>query len=603
VAVCALLLAWTLPTAPAALAAASSFNVSIETGSPTSEAWGGGGAMPWTFTPTHANETIDVADLESHLTTQDVVVNAAGPFTGGSQNGDISVAAPLTSTAAHSLTLEAAGNVQFTQNVALGGGLTVQPGSSGATTISASHLGAAQQAFTGPVTLGVSSTLSVPDGGSLSIPGDVSLGSNVLTIDGAGTLAGAISGTGAVTKLGSGTLVLAGNSDYTGQTLLSAGVLEVDGSDPSSTFSLAGGTLTGTGAVGPISQGSGAGTIDLGGTLLQSGSVRLGSASTVSVTLDGSTPGVDYGQLGVQGTVTLNGAALNIALTPGFTVSIGQSFTIIDNRGNAAVGGTFAGLAEGQTVPVGDVVLGVSYRGGSGNDVTLTVKKFLVGVSLSASTAASTAGDPVTFKVTVNPFAPASVMPTGKVTFHDGQRVLGVVPLKNAAATFETARLAAGTHQVVATYDGDANFATASSQPLEHLVRPLPSPRIGALSQTARRWREPGHGGRRSLPAGTVFKLRLNVAAAVVFTFTEPGAGREVHGRCVASTTHDRRSPRCTLLAGRMTIHGGPGRNLIRFDGHLAGRRWLARGTYTALVTARNAAGRSIARSLSFTIA
>ncbi len=53
-------------------------------------------------------------------------------------------------------------------------------------------------------------------------------------------------------------------------------------------------------------------------------------------------PGVGgYDQVKVTGTVSLGGADLDLALLGGFTPSIGNSFTIVDNDGADAVSGTF----------------------------------------------------------------------------------------------------------------------------------------------------------------------------------------------------------------------------------------------------------------------
>ena len=54
-------------------------------------------------------------------------------------------------------------------------------------------------------------------------------------------------------------------------------------------------------------------------------------------------------------------------------ISGGTVFTIIDNTSASAVSGTFNGLAEGSTVTVGLNQCQISYVGGTGNDVTLTV--------------------------------------------------------------------------------------------------------------------------------------------------------------------------------------------------------------------------------------
>jgi Dockerin type I domain len=61
-----------------------------------------------------------------------------------------------------------------------------------------------------------------------------------------------------------------------------------------------------------------------------------------------------------------------LALTVGFTPTVGNTFIILDNEGLDAVTGTFAGLAQGATVSAGGQSFTISYTGGSGNDVVLT---------------------------------------------------------------------------------------------------------------------------------------------------------------------------------------------------------------------------------------
>src|SRR5262245_61225380 len=75
-----------------------------------------------------------------------------------------------------------------------------------------------------------------------------------LILGGAGSLtsAGVISGSGSLLKDGSGITLLAGNNSYTGNTTAAGGTLLVFGSQPSSAVKLLGGTLGGTGTVGPV---------------------------------------------------------------------------------------------------------------------------------------------------------------------------------------------------------------------------------------------------------------------------------------------------------------------------------------------------------------
>ena len=77
-------------------------------------------------------------------------------------------------------------------------------------------------------------------------------------------------------------------------------------------------------------------------------------------------------QLRVTGTVDLNGTTFNGTLGAGFTPTLGQTFTIIDNDGVDPVQGTFAGVPQNGFVTIGGASYKVSYTGGTGNDVTLT---------------------------------------------------------------------------------------------------------------------------------------------------------------------------------------------------------------------------------------
>ncbi len=76
--------------------------------------------------------------------------------------------------------------------------------------------------------------------------------------------------------------------------------------------------------------------------------------------------------LQVTGTVNLGGATLDGSVAAGFSPTIGQQFTIIDNDGADAVVGTFAGAAEGGFVSLSGNTYQISYVGGDGNDVVLT---------------------------------------------------------------------------------------------------------------------------------------------------------------------------------------------------------------------------------------
>jgi hypothetical protein len=128
------------------------------------------------------------------------------------------------------------------------------------------------------------------------------------------------------------------------------------------------------------------GTFDLNGTLtltddaslapgnspgiMNTGSVSMGSGTSLDIEIDGTTVGTEHDQLNVTGTVDITDSTLNIIL--GYTPTDGDSYIIINNDGIDATSGTFDGLAEGDQIVASGMVFTISYVGGDGNDVELT---------------------------------------------------------------------------------------------------------------------------------------------------------------------------------------------------------------------------------------
>lgn len=188
------------------------------------------------------------------------------------------------------------------------------------------------------------------------------------------SFAGSIRGMGTVVKRGSSTWGLEGTNSYTGNTAVEGGTLLVNGQTTNSpmTSVSAGATLGGDGQVLGITLGSG-GVLSPGnpvGCLEALGLVTLGGGSLV-IELNGAEEGVTCDQLATGRAPDLTGGTLQIVL--GFAPAPGTSFRIIDNRGDQAVVGTFAGLAEGGVLAVGGSSFRITYAGGTGNDVVLTV--------------------------------------------------------------------------------------------------------------------------------------------------------------------------------------------------------------------------------------
>ena len=170
----------------------------------------------------------------------------------------------------------------------------------------------------------------------------------------------------------SGLFAWSGTNASFGQT---AGRLELVGGNMSNQqpLSISGGVLAGTGAIqgpgavnlsGPAQTrpGTSPGQLTIGGPYTQTG--------TLFVELNGTTPGTQYDQVVAQGAVTVGGT-LTVSL--GFVPPVGTVFRIIDKTSAGAVVGAFGGLPQDAVLTVNGVQLQISYAGGDGNDVTLTV--------------------------------------------------------------------------------------------------------------------------------------------------------------------------------------------------------------------------------------
>jgi hypothetical protein len=209
---------------------------------------------------------------------------------------------------------------------------------------------------------------------------------------------------GALTKAGEGTLILSGDSDYSGLTTVSAGVLQVGVG--STAGSLGSGNVTNnatirfnrsaaltvantiTGSGGIIQSGSGSLALTAengfsGVTTLESGTLRGGSDTAFgtsaltlnggTVTSDGSTPRT------FANNVTLGG---NIALGAATTYTGALTFS-----GTVGLGGTARTLTINSDVTFGGIVSnGALTKAGNGTLVLSVANAFTGGTSLSAGT-------------------------------------------------------------------------------------------------------------------------------------------------------------------------------------------------------------------------
>jgi autotransporter-associated beta strand protein len=302
--------------------------------------------------------------------------------------------------------------------------------------------------------------------------GVVTLSANRIVTISASTLTegGIIAGAAiSLTEAGAGTLAVTGSNTFSGGLTISGGTYLANDAAGSGTGSGAvtvnsGGTLGGTGTA------SGAVTVNSGGTLapgngattsiFKTGNLTLASGSNLDIVLNGNTAGTGYDQVSVTGTVNVTGSTL--ALSGTRTAHDGTLLTIITNDAADAITGTFSGLAEGGTTIFSGVTYTATYQGGTGNDAVLTADPAATTGAVVADNNPSVVGQSVTFTATIS--STSTGTPTGNVTFFDGATNLGTTALNGSAvATLSTSALTLGSHSITAVYAGDTNFAGSTS--------------------------------------------------------------------------------------------------------------------------------------------
>jgi autotransporter-associated beta strand protein len=324
-------------------------------------------------------------------------------------------------------------NVIVSSTISGNGSITIQSGSvvnygapspmthSGTTIVSGQLVSPAIAAINNNSPLLLSGTVVTRGGsvGSVAGSGSLQLTGNAFTTGGnnlATAFAGALSGNGNLVKAGTSTFTLSGASPaYAGQIQVATGTLQVAGSLATTGINVVtGATLNGNGTItGPVN-------VEIGGNLAPGTSVgtlttgNLSIAGNFQVEIQGTAPGTQHDRLNVNGTVAINGAAL--VLSGGYLPVTGNSFTIIQNDGTDAVTGTFAGLPEGATLTFNGASLRISYIGGTGNDVVLSLAAYTVTPSASANGSISpnspqvvSPGNTISFTVSPNVGYAASV--------------------------------------------------------------------------------------------------------------------------------------------------------------------------------------------------
>lgn len=272
------------------------------------------------------------------------------------------------------------------------GAITVNSSVTNNETINASIVLGTSRSTTSTISLTNNSTtpgqlLTVAGGISPSTAGTGTVTTKTLALGGSGNgaVTGIISGNGsggvptvALTKSGTGEWTLSGANTYSGTTTVNAGTLLINGNQSAATGAVtvnnSGTTLGGIGTIGgtvTINSGANIAPGNGGNTtaILSTGALTLAPTSNFLVDINGTTAGSGYDRLNVTtGGVTIGGS--NLIVTVGTTLTIGQTFLVVEKVSAGAVSGTFA---QGSTVTSGPYAFSIDYAGGDGNDIVLTV--------------------------------------------------------------------------------------------------------------------------------------------------------------------------------------------------------------------------------------
>ena len=217
------------------------------------------------------------------------------------------------------------------------------------------------------------------------------VGSNNLSTNFSGRIqdSGGNGGTGgSLTKIGTGKLVLTKGNTYTGGTTIKRGKLLVNNKNGYGTgvfegVQVDGGLLGGKGIIlnaVTVGKGIGSGAVLAPGYLHGAGSpgaltiyrtLTFNSDATYDVDVNSSMATAD--EVIAYGVTINSGAQFSFNDIGSSMLTFGTVFTIINNTAASPIAGTFSNLPDGSMVTSNGNTYQVSYEGGDGNDLTLTV--------------------------------------------------------------------------------------------------------------------------------------------------------------------------------------------------------------------------------------
>ncbi|RYD22361.1 MAG: hypothetical protein EOP88_08310, partial [Verrucomicrobiaceae bacterium] len=315
-------------------------------------------------------------------TIENGTLRATGNSSLGNATSDIALGTATSIASNYSATLRLNGPTNLNRNVIVGASNAATTGSYSIDTDN----GVTAVGLAGNVTLNQNLLVSGATNGGFTLSGNITPGTaDARTVTFQGTVgsitaSGVISdgaGSVSVVKNGANTLVISGNSTYSGATIVNAGTLLVTGSLNNSAITVNGGTVGGTGTIGgalAIDATFNPGGTSTTGSFQAGSSLTLGASSSTNIDLGGTafslngTEEYDRAKLN-SSTATVNlGGALGVNLVNSFALGSDQAFGIFQLEDGATLTGTFAGLLEGGLVGnYGGRDLFITYQGNFGD--------------------------------------------------------------------------------------------------------------------------------------------------------------------------------------------------------------------------------------------
>jgi hypothetical protein len=214
------------------------------------------------------------------------------------------------------------------------------------------------------------------------------------------------------------------------------------------------------------------------GTVLDAGSHTLNATFTPTDTIDYTTAKISVTLTVTQASQTINFAPLPNPVNYGTapiplvaTASSGLSVSFNVVSGPATIAGSSLKITgPGSVVVAANQAGNADYSAAPQVTQTIVVYQGSDTIGLTVLATPRKSGQPFTFTAVVTG---SGVKPTGTVEFFDGANLIGTANLNpSAVATLATAGLTVGTHNITATYEGNANYPPVTSNAVVVTVTP-----------------------------------------------------------------------------------------------------------------------------------